>query len=73
MTPDDVLVDTWFQLAVVRVYGPWLSRGFAVPDAERGWATRRVEHARLVLALREVETSSPPYARVAFNPSEDSS
>jgi hypothetical protein len=71
MTPDDVLIDTWFQLAVVRVYGPWLSDGFAGPHAERECAAHRVQYARLVLAQREVKPSLPPHARVAFNPSED--
>ncbi|GAA4237613.1 hypothetical protein GCM10022254_50160 [Actinomadura meridiana] len=71
MTPDDVLVDTWFQLAVVRVYGPWLSRGLALSDAEREWAAGRVRHARLVLAQREVKAPSSRYARMAFNPLEE--
>lgn len=68
MSPDAVVVDTWYQLAVMRVYGPWLSPARALPDDERRRASGRVQHARLVLSMRDVEFPQfPPPPVVAFN------
>jgi hypothetical protein len=51
---DEAVVDSWYQLAVIRVYGPWLRRDF-VPGDERVRASGRVGHARLILTIRHVE------------------
>ena len=68
MSPDAVAVDTWYQLAVLRVYGPWLSPGLALPEQERSRMANRIHHARLVLSMRDVEfPQSPPPPVVAFN------
>lgn len=68
MNPDAVTVDTWYQLAVLRVYGPWLSAKLPVSDEERRQATDRVAHARLVLSMHdEPFPQLPPPPVVAFN------
>ncbi|GAA4234781.1 hypothetical protein GCM10022254_40470 [Actinomadura meridiana] len=57
MTCDEVAVDNWYQLAVIRVYGPWLRKDDLVPGDERVRASGRVGHARLILTIRHVEFS----------------
>lgn len=64
VTPDERAVDTWYWLAVMRVYRPWLRQTGPVPDGERSRASGRVEHARLVLAFSDVP---PPTVMVTFN------
>ncbi|TYK52386.1 hypothetical protein [Actinomadura decatromicini] len=68
MSPDAVTVDAWYQLAVLRTYGPWLSAKLPVPDEERKQATDRVQHARLVLSIHDEQSPQlPPPPVVAFN------
>lgn len=65
---DSVMVDTWLQIAVVRVYGPWLSPDAPVPPVERKRATGRLQHARAALALRNEQ-----FPVIVFNPPENHS
>ncbi|MFI0481827.1 hypothetical protein [Actinomadura sp. 9N215] len=73
MSPDELTVDTWYQVAVLRVYEPWLRMPRLVPDGERSRATGRVENARLRLGSRDVEAPFPLPSLatvVAFNQKE---
>lgn len=65
-SPEEIAADSLYQRAVLRVYGPWLSRD-VLSGPERRRALARVRHARLVLSMRGVEPSSRPPAEVTFN------
>ncbi|TMQ84017.1 hypothetical protein ETD83_40955 [Actinomadura soli] len=55
MTLDELTVDTWYQLAVIRVFGSWLDPEASSAMADRQYLSGLVRHARLMLALRQVE------------------
>ncbi|RFS83670.1 hypothetical protein D0T12_21900 [Actinomadura spongiicola] len=66
MTPDELAVDTWLQIAVIRVYGPWLRKPGVVPGDEHVRAAGRVGHARLMLAMRNVQDPLHSVPRETF-------
>lgn len=61
MTPEQITADTLYQRAILRVYGPWLDSE-VITGAERRRARSRVQHARLMLTMRNAEAP-----RVEFN------
>ncbi|WP_344903002.1 hypothetical protein [Actinomadura meridiana] len=67
MTPEEITADTLYQRAVLRVYGPWVTSEI-LPGAERRHAMSRVQHARLILAIRNAEPPHPNRGAVRPNP-----
>lgn len=63
---EEVAAESLYQRAVLRVYEPWLESD-VLSGHERRRARARVEHARLVLAMRGVDLPGSAPAVVAFN------